>query len=184
MKKIFFILFAFLAFAKVNAQVLDPAKWTTSIEKKSETNYILTFNAVIEKDWHMYSQFTPDGGPLALEVIFKDQKGNFNLVGKAKESKTTTAFNDVFGVNEIFFHDKAQIQQEIELINPKVASIQAELNYQVCKEVCINQEKKFTFKIPVTESKVAVDTPPTNVKLDGVKTDTANTFTVVNTKTE
>lgn len=184
MKKIFYILFAFLAFAKVNAQVLDPAKWTTAIEKKSETKYVLTFNAVIEKDWHLYSQFTPDGGPLALEVIFKDQKGNFNLIGKAKESKTTTAFNDVFGVNEIFFHDKAQIQQEIELVNPKLTSIQAELNYQVCKEVCINQEKKFTFKIPVTESKVVVDTPPTNVKVDGLKVDTATTFTVVKKEVE
>jgi thiol:disulfide interchange protein DsbD len=180
MKKILLILFAFLAFAKANAQVLDPVKWTTAIEKKSETNYVLTFNAVIEKDWHMYSQFTPDGGPLALEVVFKDQKGNFNLVGKAKESKTTTAFNDVFGVNEIFFHDKAQIQQEIELINPKNTLIQAELNYQVCKEVCINLEKKFTFKIPATELKVAVATPVADEKLDGVKTDTANTFTVVN----
>ncbi|AOW10016.1 protein-disulfide reductase DsbD family protein [Flavobacterium gilvum] len=183
MKKIFFILFAFLAFAKVNAQVLDPVKWTTSIEKKSETNYILTFSAVIEKDWHMYSQFTPDGGPLPLEVVFKDQKGNFNLVGKAKESKTTKAFNDVFGVDEIFFHDKAQIQQEITLVNPKTASIQAELSYQVCKEVCINQEKKFTFKIPTTEPAAAVTTPVSTEKKDTAKIDTASTFTVVTKKT-
>ncbi|WP_228520853.1 protein-disulfide reductase DsbD family protein [Flavobacterium sp. HJJ] len=180
MKKILFILFAFLAFTKADAQVLDPAKWTTSIEKKSETNYILTFNAVIEKDWHIYSQFTPDGGPLPLEIIFKDQKGNFDLVGKAKESKTTKAFNDVFGVDEIFFHDKAQIQQEIKLINTKVTAIQAELNYQICKEVCINLEKKFTFKIPgaaataVTTEKLAV----TDTKLDNVKTDTAAAITV------
>ncbi|MDR6844628.1 cytochrome c biogenesis protein CcdA [Flavobacterium granuli] len=183
MKKILFILFAFLAFTKVNAQVLDPAKWTTTIEKKSETNYILTFNAVIEKDWHLYSQFTPDGGPLPLEIIFKDQKGNFNLVGKAKESKTATAFNDVFGVNETFFHDKAQIQQEITLVNPKINSIQAELNYQVCKEVCINLEKKFTFKIPTAESAVAVITPVTTIKSDTTKADTTNTFTVVTKET-
>lgn len=183
MKKILFILFAFLAFAKVNAQVLDPVKWTTSIEKKSETNYILTFNAVIEKDWHMYSQFTPDGGPLPLEVVFKDQKGNFDLVGKAKESKTTTTFNDIFGVNEIFFHDKAQIQQEITLVNPKTTSIKAELNYQACKEVCINLEKKFTFKIPVTESKIADLAPVAIVKLDTAKVDTAATFTVVSKQT-
>lgn len=179
MKKLIVILLVFLAFAKGNAQVLDPVKWTTTIEKKSETNYILTFNGVIEKDWHLYSQFTPDGGPLPLEVVFKDQKGNFDLVGKAKESKTTTAFNDVFGVNETFFHDKAQIQQEIILLNPKIASIQAELNYQVCKEVCINLEKKFTFKIPTAASTVAATNPVAVVKLDTAKADTGNTFTVV-----
>jgi thiol:disulfide interchange protein len=175
MKKLLFILFAFLAFAKVNAQVLDPAKWTTAIEKKSETNYILTFNAVIEKDWHIYSQFTPDGGPLPLEIIFKDQKENFELVGKAKESKTTTAFNDVFGVNETFFHDKAQIQQEIKLVNPKVTSIQAELNYQICKEVCINLEKKFTFRISGTIANTAVDVVSTVVTpKEGTQIDTAS----------
>ncbi|MFV5692858.1 cytochrome c biogenesis protein CcdA [Flavobacterium sp. LT1R49] len=152
MRKLLFILFAFLAFTKVNAQILDPAKWTTKIEKKSANTYLLTFNAVIEKDWHIYSQFTPDGGPLPLEVIFKNQKENFTLVGKAKESKTTTAFNDIFGVNETFFHDKAQIQQEIKIINPKITKIEAELNYQVCKEVCINLEKKFTFRIPLNSN--------------------------------
>ncbi|MFV8343554.1 protein-disulfide reductase DsbD family protein [Flavobacterium sp. XS2P39] len=162
MRKLLFILFALLAFANLNAQILDPAKWTTKIEKKSENTYILTFNAVIENDWHMYSQFTPDGGPLPLEIIFKDQKGNFNLVGKAKESKTRTAFNDIFEVNETFFEKKAQIQQEITITNPKITKIEAELNYQVCKEVCINLEKKFTFAIPLnSETKIAVAETPT-----------------------
>lgn len=186
MKKLLFILFAFLAFAKVNAQVLDPAKWTTAIEKKSETNYILTFYAVIEKDWHIYSQFTSDGGPLPLEITFKDQKGNFELVGKAKESKTTTAFNDVFGVNETFFHDKAQIQQEIKLVNTKVTAIQAELNYQICKEVCINLEKKFTFKIPgtaISATNTAFEiVPVVAASPDGTQIDTAGIVPIAEEK--
>ena len=53
MKKLL-LLIAFLAFANVNAQILDPAKWSTKLEKKSETNYILTFNVIIENDWHLY----------------------------------------------------------------------------------------------------------------------------------
>ena len=124
MRKILFVLFAFLAFTQGNSQILDPVKWTTKIEKKSETNYILTFNGVIENEWHMYSQFTPDGGPLPLEVNFKNQKGNYNLIGKAKESKTRTAYNDIFEVNETFFEKNAQIQQEISIINPKNKTIE------------------------------------------------------------
>ena len=148
MKKIIFLLYCFLAFASANAQILDPVKWTTKIEKKSNTNYVLTFNGVIENDWHMYSQFTPDGGPLPMEVIFENQKGNYNLVGKAKESKTTTTFNDVFEVNETYFTKKAQIQQEISVTNLQNSKIEVALNYQVCKEACINLEKKFTFSVP------------------------------------
>jgi len=174
MRKIIFILAVFLAFAKGNSQILDPVKWTTKIEKNSGNNYILTFNGVIENDWHMYSQFTPDGGPLPLEVIFKDQKGNFNLIGKAKESKTTTAYNDVFEVNETFFVKNAQIQQEISLINPKISKIEVALNYQVCKESCINQEKKFSFMIPSS----------TKTEVGIIKTDTAKISTTTTSKPE
>jgi thiol:disulfide interchange protein len=156
MKKLLFILITFLAFANVNAQILDPVKWTTKIEKTSDNTYVLTFDGVIEKDWHVYSQFTPDGGPLPLEVVFKNQKGNYNLVGKAKESKTKTAYNDIFEVNETYFQRKAQIQQIIHVTNPKLTKVEAELNYQVCKEVCINLEKKFTFPIPGVAAVIAV----------------------------
>nr|WP_315188611.1 cytochrome c biogenesis protein CcdA [uncultured Flavobacterium sp.] len=167
MRKIIFLLVVFLAFVKGNSQILDPVKWTTKIEKKSDRNYVLIFNGVIESGWHMYSQFTPDGGPLPLEVIFKNQKGNFDLVGKAKESKTTTAYNDVFEVNETFFEKKAQIQQEIKIVNPKVSKVEVDLNYQVCKEACINLEKKFTFVIP-TEKAAAV----APLEVDSSKVDT------------
>ncbi|MDI6034828.1 cytochrome c biogenesis protein CcdA [Flavobacterium sp. LB2P84] len=181
MKKLLFILIAFLAFANGNAQILDPAKWTTKIEKKSENNYILTFNAIIEKDWHLYSQFTAEGGSLPLEIIFKNQKGNFNLVGKAKESKTTTAFNDIFEVNETYFEKKAQIQQEITITNPKITKIEVNLNYQVCKEACINIEKNFTFTIPAVSKTAAMATVATDLTtVDSAKVDTAVTNTDVN----
>ncbi|CAA9198310.1 Thiol:disulfide interchange protein DsbD [Flavobacterium bizetiae] len=144
------IIFLFFAFAKGNAQILEPVKWTSKIEKKSATNAVLIFDGTIEKDWHMYSQFTPDGGPLALEITFKNQKGNYTLVGKAKEGKTRTAFNDVFGVNETFFEGRAHIEQEITIINPNLKTVDVEFDFQVCKEVCINSNKKFSIAIPST----------------------------------
>jgi thiol:disulfide interchange protein DsbD len=170
MKKLFFLLCAFLVYANSSAQVLDPAKWTAKIENKGGSTYLLTFNAVIENDWHLYSQFTPDGGPLALEIIFKNQKGNYTIIGKAKESKTRTAYNDIFEVNETFSEKKAQIQQEIKITNPKLTEIKVDLNYQVCKEVCINQEKNFTLKVPAATAIQA--TMPTIAKVDTIKSAT------------
>ena len=167
MRKIIVALLAFLAFAQGNSQILDPVKWTTKIEKKSETNYILTFNGVIENEWHLYSQFTPEGGPLPMELIFENQKGTYKLIGKAKEGKTTTAYNDVFEVNETFFVKNAKIQQEIALTNPKIKTIEVALNYQVCKQSCINLEKKFTFVIP-SDAKTEFSTIQTDSTNDGV----------------
>ena len=169
MKKIVVLLVIVLAFAKGNAQILDPVKWTTQIEKKADGNYLLTFNGVIEKDWHMYSQFTAEGGSLPLEILFKNQKGNFELIGKTKESKTKTAYNDIFEVNETFFEKKAQLTQEIKLLNSKLAKVEVALNYQVCKDACINLEKSFTFKIPSPTTDL-VDAQPisdtTNTAID------------------
>ncbi|MGL2986432.1 protein-disulfide reductase DsbD family protein [Flavobacterium sp. RSSA_27] len=158
-----------------NAQILDPVKWTTKIEQKSATNFIVTFNATIENEWHVYSQFTPDGGPLPLEVNFKNQKGNYTLVGKAKESKTRTAYNDIFEVNETFFEKKAQITQEISLVNKGVKTIEVELNFQACKEVCINLEKKFSIAIPELKNAATTASPTTPIN-DLVKDTTAQTI--------
>ena len=155
MKKIIVLLVVLLAFAKGNAQLLNPVKWTTQIEKKADGNYVLTFNGVIDTGWHLYSQFTAEGGSLPLEVLFKNQKGNFELIGKTKESKTKTAYNDIFEVNETFFEKKAQLTQEIHLTNPKLAKVEVSLNYQVCKEACINLEKNFTFIIPSSSKEEA-----------------------------
>jgi len=190
---IVFLLFFSVAFVKVNAQILEPVKWTAKIEKKSDTNFILIFDGVIEKDWHVYSQFTPDGGPLPLEIAFKNQKGNYNLVGKAKEGKTRTAFNDIFGVNETFFEGKAHIEQEIALINPGLKTVEVEFDFQVCKEVCINSNKKFSLAVPsilkvnaatptITEAKLD-ETKVVGIAIDTLKT-TAETAKKESVKTE
>lgn len=147
MKK--FFLFLLLVCGLAQAQILDPVKWTSRIESVSATEFNLIFEGKIDPQWHVYSQFTPDGGPLPLEVII-DGNG-YAAVGKAKESPYKKQFNEVFGVDEYYFENKVTITQKVKLTNPSVKSIAADLNYQVCKEVCINQEKSFTFKVPAVE---------------------------------
>ncbi|MDP5201058.1 cytochrome c biogenesis protein CcdA [Flavobacterium sp. DG2-3] len=185
-KTILLFLF-FFAFAKGNAQILEPVKWTSKIEKKGN-NAILIFDGTIEKDWHMYSQFTPDGGPLALEITFKNQKGNYELVGKAKEGKTRTAFNDVFGVDETFFEGKAHIEQEIKIINPNLKTVDVDFDFQVCKEVCINSSKKFSIAVPSTfkmsEVPVVTEVKADETKVVGLAVDTVKTEEAVQPKVE
>jgi len=147
MKKISLLLFFFFAFISSNAQILDPVKWTSKIEKTSDTEYLLTFNGIIEPEWHMYSQFTPEGGVNPLEVLMNNGEGNFEPIGKATESKTRTEFNEVFEIDETFFENVVQLQQKIKINNKENNLIQIELSYQVCKKVCIQQNKYFEFDL-------------------------------------
>ncbi|WP_433780523.1 cytochrome c biogenesis protein CcdA [Flavobacterium anhuiense] len=181
-----FLLFFFFALAS-NAQILEPVKWTSKMEKKGD-KVILIFDGTIEKDWHMYSQFTPDGGPLALEISFKNQKGNYELIGKAKEGKTRTAFNDVFGVDETFFEGKAHIEQEIKIINPNLKTVDVDFDFQVCKEVCINSSKKFSIAVPssfkMDEVPVVSEAKLDETKVVGLAVDTVKKEEAVHPKVE
>ena len=151
MKKLYFLFFALVAFVSTQAQILDPSKWTSRTEKISGNEFNLIFEGTIEDGWHIYSQWTPDGGPLPMEVTIKNAKNNFQLVGKAQESKTKRQFNPVFEVDEIYWEKRVTITQKVKVINEKLTSIDATLEFQICKESCINQDKDFTFKLPKIE---------------------------------
>ncbi len=159
MKRVVYLLITFIVFSTVNAQIKEPVKWKTRVEKISDVDFNLILTATIEKDWHIYSQFTPVDGPLPMELEFKDQKGNFELIGKAKESPYKKQFNDVFGVDEYYFEYNLTLTQKVKISNQKTSKIKLTLDYQVCKESCINESKNFIFDIPVSISTEKVATP-------------------------
>lgn len=153
MKKLTALFIVLLTFFTAHAQIKEPVKWTSKIEKKSNTEYVLIFNGTIENEWHMYSQFSDDNGAIPLLVIFNNQKGNYTPVGKAAESKTEQAFNDTFGVTETFWSHNAQLKQTIKVTNPDNTIAQVQLDYQVCKEVCIQGSNLFEFDLKNLTSK-------------------------------
>jgi thiol:disulfide interchange protein len=146
MKKLAFVFLLLIAFL-ANAQTKQPVKWTAKSEKKSATEYVLTFNATIEAEWHMYSQFSDENGAIPMLVTFNNAKNNYELIGKTKESKTEQAFNDVFGVTETFWKEKAQLTQTVKLKDNSNKIVQVTFEYQVCKEVCIQDTKLFQFDL-------------------------------------
>ncbi len=147
MKKLAFLLLFLVSTLSMQAQMMNPAKWKSKIEKKSDTEFTITLEGIVEDDWHMYSQYTADGGPLPTEFGYANIDGNYELVGPAKESETKTAYNDVFEVDETYFVGPVTLIQDIKLLNPDLDVIQLELEYQVCKEVCISQSNLFVFNV-------------------------------------
>jgi thiol:disulfide interchange protein DsbD len=104
--------------------------------------------ATIENEWHMYSQYTPDGGALPTVFDYKNAKGNYTLVGNTKESAYKKVFNDIFEVDEYYFAKTAQFKQVIKVTNSKLKEVKVFVEYQACKEQCIQQDNTFTFQLP------------------------------------
>ena len=179
MKKLTYILLLLTFFAQ--GQIINPVKWKTKIVQKSATEFELVMDATIENEWHMYSQFTPENGPLPTVFNYKNAKGNFDLVGKTKESPYKKVYNDIFEVDEYYFAKTAQFKQIIKVTNPKVKEVKVYVEYQVCKEQCIQQDATFTFKLP--EIKVE-DVASTNVITTDTTTVNSDTTAVATSVTE
>ena len=139
------------------ASTQDPVSWQAHVEKQDDTNYQLILEATIEPEWHIYSQFTDPAGPLPLELEFLKAGEDFTLDGPTLESETTVAYSDIFEVDETFFSDRAILTQDIELNNPKTAFIKLILKYQVCKQVCINEEKYVVFDLNTGSGEFVAD---------------------------
>ena len=157
-----------------NAQILNPVQWKTKVVQKSATEFELIMDATIENEWHMYSQFTPENGPLPTVFDYKNAKGNFDLVGKTKESPYKKVYNDIFEVDEYYFAKTAQFKQIIKVTNPKVKEVKVYVEYQVCKEQCIQQDATFTFKLPEIKIEEVAPTSVVSNDTTSVSTDTTS----------
>ena len=163
MKKIFSLLALFIAFF-ATAQIVEPVKWSSSVVKVSETEVDLIITAAIEDQWHLYSQFTPEGGATPLVFNYKNQKGNYQLVGKTKEGKYIKEFNEVFEIDEYFFKGVAKFTQRVKVLNPNLKTIDVFAEGQACIDGrCTQTESALKIKLPelkiaATDAEVLTDT--------------------------
>jgi len=129
--------------------IKNPLVWEGSITKESDTDYELSITGFIDTDWHVYSQHTPvEGiGPIPLSLDFWNLDKELTLEGPLEESETHREFSDVWGFDEVYFTEIAVLTQKIKLSSPDVKVIKAELFYQVCIEVCLNEERYIVFDL-------------------------------------
>ncbi len=148
MRKFITGIIVLLTLTSVFAQTEDnPVAWSYEVKKVSDTEYDLVINGDILEGWHIYSQFTPEGGSQPSEFTFEEAGERYELIGEAKEGKTVREYSDIFGVDEVFFKDKALFTQRIKLIDPSVDQLEVALFYQICKEVCIPKDEVFNISL-------------------------------------
>jgi thiol:disulfide interchange protein len=157
MKRLFLFLFTVLLCSSwVSAQLVYPAKWTFSVEKQKDGEATLIFKLKIDKEWHVYSQFTPQDSktglaPIPLAFEFEKNK-NYSLTGTVEEPKAHEAYDSTFEVKVLTFEGEATFKQKVK-INSEPVKIKGKLSGQVCKDVCQMFDTTFVFKFGKEESK-------------------------------
>jgi len=125
----------------------NPIVWESSIQQVSETEYDVTFTATLLQDWHLYSQYNPEGASQPLEILISVGETGYDLIGKAKESKTKKEYSEIWEKEEIFFADTAIITQRLAVTDKNTAAVTLEIYGQVCKQACIQIEESFSFSL-------------------------------------
>jgi thiol:disulfide interchange protein DsbD len=114
------------------AQILEPVKWSTSVEKISDTEYNLVSIATIDKGWHLYSQNVPDDGPIPTTFTYAED--GFQLLENTKEEEGHTVDDPVFEMKIKFFENKAEFKQRIKVLNNELSIVKGEVEFMVCDD--------------------------------------------------
>ncbi len=145
------MLACFMLSCFAHAQTADnPAVWTHQVIQHSDTEYQLVFTGKIQDGWHLYSQYTAEGGSLPSQFTFDKAGEDYALIGVTTESETHTAYSDIFEMEETFFKNQAIFTQNIKRLNPNVRQLSVTLFYQICKEICIPKEEVFQISLDGT----------------------------------
>ncbi|MFD2915726.1 protein-disulfide reductase DsbD family protein [Psychroserpens luteus] len=134
MKNLIITLCSFLSLVITgNAQILEPVKWETSVEKISDTEYDLISTATVEGGWHLYSQNVPDDGPIPTTFLYK-ANADYELTGTTSEEEGHTVDDPVFQMRIKFFEDKAEFRQRIKVLNQELSIVEGEVEYMACDD--------------------------------------------------
>ncbi|MDQ2719651.1 MAG: protein-disulfide reductase DsbD N-terminal domain-containing protein [Bacteroidota bacterium] len=149
MKFLMFTLILCLPALTAFAQIKTPVSWSFTAKKIDAKTYEVHLTASIEKDWHIYSQTTPDGGPIPTSITFT-KNPLLTLEGDAKEVGKLEKHNEpLFGVDVKQFSNKVDFVQIVKLKAPVKTSVSVAVEFMVCndKQCLPPTTKKFSIAL-------------------------------------
>lgn len=148
MKKLFLATFLLFSANFLFAQMVkNPVSWTSSVKKTGDKTYEIVLVASLPQGWHMYSQSTPDGGPLPTKISMTKNP----LVipqGQVKEKgKLEQRHEPLFGVDVKQYSDRVEFSQTVKLKANVKTSVDMNVEFMVCDDSqCLPPAKK-TFTV-------------------------------------
>jgi DsbC/DsbD-like thiol-disulfide interchange protein len=141
------VLIFLLAPATIMAQVKNPVKWNYSAKQLSAGKYELHMIATLEKGWHLYSQNTPDGGPVPTAFSFT-KNPLVTLNGPVKETgKLETHFEKLFDVDVKQYSDKVDFVQTVTVKGNVKTNMAGNVKYMLCNDRECLPPKEVNFSI-------------------------------------
>ncbi len=149
MRKIIFLFFILSVSFMATAQIKDPVEWMFSAKKINNEDYEIHMTARIDKGWHIYSQSTPEGGPVPTSFIF-NKNPLVSLDDKTKEVGTLEKNHEpLFGVEVKQFSNRVDFVQKIKVKGGVKTAFTGSVEFMVCNNVECLPPKTENFTISI-----------------------------------
>lgn len=126
-------IFFLTSFSGLFSQAINPVKWSFEYKQINTTEAELIITALIEKQWHIYSQTQNNDGPIPSSFSFVVTP-DYDLKGKVLEPEPEKSYSEVFGTDVVSFKDKAVFKQKIIRNNKASFEIKGELEFMACND--------------------------------------------------
>ncbi|MEM1359014.1 MAG: hypothetical protein AAGF89_12485, partial [Bacteroidota bacterium] len=156
----------------LSAQFASPITWEFAHERVEGDVFKLVATATAEEGWAIYSQYTPDGGPVPTSFIWTEGE-HYELVGKSVEDgHLKSGMDDLFGVDVMKFlsDEPVTFTQQVK-VKDYSQPIELMVEYMCCDdEQCLPPtDEVFTFNLPPPGPKQGATPPPTAAEKEGQK---------------
>ena len=141
----------------MSAQILKPVTWSFSNKQITDTEFELLLTAKIDNNWHIYSQFIGEGGPVATSFKFTHSP-DYELIGKVTESpKPQKVYEKAFEMEVAFFEKKAVFIQKVKL-KPPFAKVNGSLKFMACNNTQCLPPEDISFAFELKGKVVSINT--------------------------
>ncbi len=182
------LLFLLSGFHFAQAQILEPCKWSFSVEQTKPDEAVLILTAKLDSGWHLYSQHIAGDGPIPTHFTF-NASPNYKPAGKTEEGKPISEYDKNFDLELKYFEHEAKFRQKISVLSKNDFSVSGTIDFMVCLDQCIfPPPEEFSIKVKgnpngkdfgmapaVIKHDTSASVTPANTSDKQVKEDTSTT---------
>ena len=153
MKNVFSLIAALcFSFTFLQAQVINPVSWDVSSQELGNNEFLLSFDAKVDKGWYIYSQHIKSSPPVPTSINFK-QNPDFELQGKVEEfGKAINEYDAIFEKEIRKYANVVSFQARVKT-KKNQTKITGTLEFMACdKSKCLPPSKQeFTFNLVASD---------------------------------
>lgn len=126
-------LFVLICLLPALAQIQEPIKFTTELNKLSETEAELVFKATIDPGWHLYSTELPEDGPVSATITFNKMEGAEPIGKLTPRGNVVEHFDSMFEMTLKYFENQGTFVQKVKLTGGAY-TLEGYLQYGACND--------------------------------------------------